>query len=176
MASPAPVPIANPMSVFRPRCPGFFSSTRRMSCRESISWLVVALIASDSAVTRSTNPRMVFPAARVTRISDPATSWLRLAQFAIGLACWAAAAAARTAANKANKQMRFNRLVMEGLSGHYASTHVAPISSVASPASCLRRGSSEGPVRYLPCSGFPERRSQRSSIRSPPSGPSVSRC
>ena len=73
---------------------------------------MVELIASDSAVTRCTNPRMVFPVARVTRISDPATSWLRLTQFAIGLACWAAAVAARTVANKANKQMRFNRLVM----------------------------------------------------------------
>ena len=30
--------------------------------------------------------------------------------------------------------MRFNRLVMEGLSGHYTSTHAAPISSGASTA------------------------------------------
>src|ERR1035441_7864549 len=95
------------------------------------------VIQGDDDVTRCTNPRMVFPVARVTRISDPATSWLRLTQFAIGLACWAAVVAARTAANKANKQMRFNRLVMEGLSGHYTSTHVAPISSVASTACCL---------------------------------------
>jgi hypothetical protein len=112
-ARPAPVPIASPMSVFRPRCPGRFRATRRMSCRESVSWLVVALIASDSGVTRCMNPRRVFPFASVTRISAPVTSWLRLAQFAIGLACWAAAVAARVAANRAGKKMRLGILFIK---------------------------------------------------------------
>ncbi len=111
-AKPTPVPIASPMSVFRPRCPSRFSETRRMSCRESVSWLVVALIASASGVTRCTNPRRIFPVARVTRISEPGTSWLRLAQFPIGLACWAAAVAARVAANRAGKKMCLDFLVM----------------------------------------------------------------
>ena len=101
-ARPPPAPIASPMSVFLPRCPGRFSATRRMSCRESDSWLVAALIASESSVTCCKNPRSVRPEIRVTRISDPAASWLRVDQFAIGLAGCAAATAARVAANRAD--------------------------------------------------------------------------
>src|ERR1019366_3919170 len=121
-ARPTPVPTANPMSVFRPRCPGRFSATLRMSCRESISWLVVALTASDSGVTRCMNPRRVLPFASVTRISAPVTRWLRLAQFAMGLACWAAAVAARAAANRAGKKMCLGVPFIKGFA--YQSTSI----------------------------------------------------
>ena len=54
-ARPPPVPIASPMSVLRPRCPGRFRATRRMSCRESVSWLVVPLTVTRYPGNRTPN-------------------------------------------------------------------------------------------------------------------------
>ena len=76
-----------------------FNWTFLTSARASISWLVVALMASESGVTFCRNPRSDLSPDRKTRTSAPGASWLSLAQRSVDAGFCASAVPASAANN-----------------------------------------------------------------------------
>src|SRR5579859_5300098 len=94
-----------------PAPPFLFNWTLLISVRASVSWLAVALMASESDVTFCTVPLTALPPDRATRISVPGTSWIRLAQLSVTACCWAGAFPASPANNNtAMLTLLINRL------------------------------------------------------------------